>query len=176
MLDKYLRDLGDPKRIRRGLDFTWSVETHKISNQKTAIAWQAVSKGQKYYVLFASGRIDRLDEDEMNSHGLLVGKHLAEGKANYLMNIKKRLDENELAWRQAKEMYEEDEKKDDAYEKELRTPSDIPAVEKLRQARLADDLKALEQRRQQRRSDLETKRKSYEKEKKRQEEQLAKSK
>lgn len=71
-------------------------------------------------------------------------------------------------------MYEEDEKKDDAFEQQLYKPESIPAAEELRKRNLPEQLKALAQRRESRRSDFEVKRKAYEKQKKSFEEQLQK--
>jgi Mg2+ and Co2+ transporter CorA len=142
--------------------------------REALIAWQETSKNGKYYVLFASGKIDVLDEDEMESRGATVGKHLAASEKATQNDIRERLKEEEDDWAQTKKMFEEDERKEDAFEKELQKPDQNPANEAVRKMNLPHEMKALVQRRQARRADLEVKRKVYEQQKKRLEEQLSK--
>lgn len=48
MFDKYLKELGDPREILKGIGIRWAIDTRKVSNRQTLIAWQEVSKDGKY--------------------------------------------------------------------------------------------------------------------------------
>jgi hypothetical protein len=174
MFDKYLKNHGTPSEILKGIGIRWAISTREPSMREAMIAWQETSKSGKYYALFASGKIDLLDEDEMESRGVVVGKHRAVSDQFTQDNFKERLKENEDDWAQTKKMFDEDEQKDDAFEKQLQKPDPNPANEAVRKMNLPHEMKALVQRRQARQADLEVKRKVYEQQKKRLEEQLKK--
>src|SRR5262249_19744619 len=71
------------------------------------------------------------------------------------------IQDNEIAWKQTKESYEEDERKDNEYEKMLKTPKSNPSVEERRKAWLDHDLKELNRPRAARKKDFDLKRKVY---------------
>lgn len=172
MFDKYLKEHGDPREILKGIGIRWAIDTRKVSNRQTLIAWQEKSKDGKYLALFASGKIDSLDENEMDSRGVTVGKNRERSDKLQQDNVRQWLKENEESWAQTKKNFEEDEKKDDAYEQQLKKPVTNPAAEELRKRNLPELLKALVQRRESRRIDFEAKRKVYEEQKKKFQEQL----
>jgi hypothetical protein len=171
--DKYLREQGEPNAIMKGIGIRWAIDT-KLLSSELLIAWQQTSEDGKYYVLFASGKIDQLDEDEVAARGVAVGKQRQAQAQLERDNIRRGLKENEKWWTDAKKFCEEEERKDDAFEKQLNTPEKNPAVEKLRVMRLPEELKELANRREARRKDLEVKRKVYEDTKNRLEAELTK--
>jgi len=87
LFDKYLKEFGDPKEITKGLDLNWnrlSLDLRFLTRQdwlREAVAWQKTSNNGKYYVLLGNGRIDLLDEQEIEAaHNILVGQRLEEWK------------------------------------------------------------------------------------------------
>jgi hypothetical protein len=169
-LNKYLKQQGNPSEILKGIRIIrWG---YGSSNPEVPIACQATTKDGKYYILFGSGKIDHLDEDEMFFRGVSVGKYLEQSKKIAKDNIRKQLEDNEDRWLRAQKDYEEQERKDDAFEKQLKTPEKNPTLEQVRKGHLPFELKVLSERREERKRGLEVARQNYEQQKKRLEEEL----
>ena len=172
--DKYLREYGDPQEIRKAITITWGIDTRHWPKRDLPIAWQQVSTDGKYAVLFVSGQIDQLDEDEMAARGVSVGKHAEESKVSQRQGIERSIQENELSWKRNTEEYLKAEKEDDAYEKNRKTPDENPFLESARKSSLPLELKELARRREERKENYEVQRKAYEETKKRLQQELAK--
>jgi hypothetical protein len=171
-LNKYLQQQGNPSEILKGIGIIrWGYDS---SDPDVPIACQKTPKDGKYYILFGSGKIDHLDEDEMFFRGISVGKHLEQSKRIAKDDIKRRLKQNDEYWQRIQKDYEEQERKDDAFEKQLKIPEKNPWLEQSRKGNLPFQMKVLTERREARKRSLEVARQNYEQQKKRLEEELKK--